>query len=47
MQNIMIYDTEDEKIEKICADNNITPAELIEALFTALEDNGIDFEDYI
>ena len=38
MQYILIYDTEAEKIDKVCEENNIAPAELIEMLMEFIDD---------
>lgn len=47
MMNINVYDIDDERIEKICEEKDITSAELIEALLDALENKEINLEDYI
>lgn len=47
MTRIAVYDIEAETIEKICDERDITPAELIEALISALEDDAINLEDYL
>lgn len=44
MTNITVYDTEAEAIERICEDNDVTEAELIEMLMDYINevkaDNG-------
>lgn len=44
MTNITVYDTEAEAIERICEDNDVTEAELIEMLMDYVDevkaDNG-------
>ena len=47
MERIWIYDAEDKKVEEICNKLDVTTAEVVEALFTALEENKIDLTDYI
>ena len=47
MKNITVYDIEENKIEKLCNEYDITEAELIEALLEAIEDNNINITDYI
>lgn len=47
MERIMVYDIEAKEIEKICADKDITEAELIEALISAVTAGDIDIDDYI
>jgi len=38
MRQISVYDTEAEAIERICEDNDVTEAELIEELMDYIED---------
>ena len=47
MERISIYDEEAKRIEFLATVNNTIEAEIIEALFTALDDNGIDLKDYL
>lgn len=47
MKSISVYDVEAKKIEKYCDEHSTTAAEVIEAMMTALEDEGIKLEDYI
>ena len=48
MKRIYVYDIEAGKIDKLCEENgNICEAEIIEALFLAMELNDIDINDYM
>jgi len=47
MKTISIYDEEAEIIGKINDNFNTTSAEVIEALFTALNENEIDLSEYL
>ena len=42
MQNILIYDVEANRIDKICDKYDITEAELIEALLDNVTDDELD-----
>ena len=47
MKKIDIYDIEDERIEKICEEQDITTAELIEALLDAVDAGEINLKDWL
>ena len=47
MTSITVYDTEADKIEKICKDYDTTEAEVIEALIEAIEYENIDLGDWL
>lgn len=47
MERISVYDNEANKIQHIAEDTNTTEPEVIEALFEALKDNGINIFDYL
>lgn len=47
MTKVTLYDIEANKIEAIAAETDNTPAEVVEAIFEALKDNGIKIEDYL
>lgn len=47
MTTISIYDEEAKTIDKISEDFNTTSAEIIAALFTALNEEEIDISDYL
>lgn len=42
MQNILIYDTEAKRIDKICDKYDVTEAELIEVLLDNVTDDELD-----
>lgn len=42
MTRINVYDTEAEMLEKICDDNDMTEAEVIELLFDYIDDMKAD-----
>ena len=42
MQNILIYDVEAKRIDKICDKYDVTEAELIEALLDNVTDDELD-----
>ena len=47
MTRIKVFDAEAERIKKIAEEKNVYDAEVIEALFDAIEDNGIDIYAYL
>lgn len=47
MKNLNVYDIEAEDIDKIADENDVTIAEVVEALMDAMRDNGIDIKDYL
>ena len=47
MTRIDVYDVDAKTLEDICDSHDITTAELIEAVVSALEDRAFDLEDYI
>lgn len=47
MKNLNVYDIEAEDIEQIADENDVTIAEVVEALMDAVRDNGIDIKDYL
>ena len=47
MQNITVYDTEAEDIKRLAEDTDTTEAEVVQAIFDAIKDNGIKVEDYL
>lgn len=47
MQNINIYDIESERIERLSIVLDVTAAEIVEALFDAIDKNDIDLEEYL
>lgn len=47
MERISVYDVEAKKIDQIAEVANTTQPEVIEALFEALKDNGINILDYL
>lgn len=47
MKNLNVYDIEAEDIEQIADENDVTVAEVVEALMDAVKDNGIDIGDYL
>ena len=47
MQNINIYDIEAERIERLSTLLDVTAAEIVEALFDAIDFEGIDLEEYL
>lgn len=44
MKNIMVYDTDSERINKAAEQNDMTEAEVIEYLLDILEDNNFEIE---
>ena len=42
MQNILVYDTEAKRIDKICDKYDVTEAELIETLLDNVTDEDLD-----
>lgn len=47
MQSISCYDIEGDRIEELCDQYDITAAELIEALISAVDDGTVDLGDYL
>ena len=47
MKQIKMYDTDFETIANICEDNNVDEWEVIEAMFDAIGDMGIDITEYM
>ena len=47
MKQIEVYDLDFEEIANICEDNNVDEWEVIEAMFDAIEDMGIDITEYM
>lgn len=47
MTRVNIYDIEAEKIDALEREHDASEAEIIQALFEALEDNDIDLKDYL
>ena len=47
MKNLNVYDIEAEDIEQIADDNDVSIAEVIEALMDAIRDNDIDIKNYL
>lgn len=47
MKTISAFDMEANRIEELAERCGVTPAEVIESLFTIVDDNNIDIEDYI
>lgn len=47
MKNLNVYDIEAEDIEKIAEENDVTIAEVVEALMDAVRDWDIDIKDYL
>lgn len=47
MTVINVYDTEADRIEKICNELDVTEAQVIEALFNALDWNDDSIEEFI
>ena len=47
MKQIKVYDTDFETIADICEDNNVDEWEVIEAMFGAIRDMGIDITEYM
>lgn len=47
MKNLNVYDIEAEDIEQIAEENDVTIAEVIEALMDAVRNGDIDITDYL
>lgn len=47
MKNLNVYDIEAEDIEQIADENDVTVAEVVEALMTAVKDWDIDLTKYL
>ena len=47
MKNLNVYDIEAEDIEQIADENDVSIAEVIEALMDAIRDNDIDIKNYL
>lgn len=47
MKRIEVYDIDFEEIADICEDNNVDEWEVIEAMFDAIKDMGIDITEYM
>ena len=47
MTNIGVYDIEAEKLEKLADDNDTSVAEIVEAIFDAINDAQINIGDYL
>ena len=47
MQNIRVYDLDFEEIANICEDNNVMEWEVIEAMFDAIREEGIDISEWL
>lgn len=47
MKNLNVYDIEAEDIEKLAEENDVTIAEVVEALMDAVRDWDIDIKDYL
>lgn len=47
MVSISVYDLEARKIEALADSKDTTPAEVIEAIFEAINDVGINIEEYL
>lgn len=47
MKNLNVYDIEAEDIWKIAEENDVTIAEVVEALMNAVKDWGIDLTKYL
>ncbi len=46
MTIINVYDTEADRIEKICNEHDVTEAQVVEALFNMLDWNDNSIEDF-
>lgn len=47
MTYIGVYDIEARQIESICEEHGVTEPELIEAIFTAIEEGEINIADWL
>lgn len=47
MQNITVYDTEADRINKLCEELDTTAAELVQAFFDIIDGEDIDITDYL
>ena len=47
MKQIEVYSVDFEEIADICEDNNVDEWEVIEAMFDAIKDMGIDITEYM
>lgn len=47
MQNIAVYDTEADRINKLCKELDVTAAELVQAFFDIIDGKDIDITDYL
>lgn len=47
MQNLYVYDIEAEDINKVADENDVSVAEVVEALMEAVKDNDIDLTEYL
>ena len=47
MKSISCYDIEEQRIEELCEEYDISEPELIEALISAVDDGTVDLSQYI
>ena len=47
MRNLNVYDIEAEEIEQVADENDVTVAEVVEALMDAMRNGDIDITDYL
>lgn len=47
MQSISCYDIEEKRIEELCAEYDVSEAELVEALIAAVDDGTVDLSQYL
>ena len=47
MKQVEVYSIDFEEIADICEDNNVDEWEVIEAMFDAIKDMGIDITEYM
>lgn len=47
MQNISVYDTEADRINALCEEEDTTAAELVQAFFDIIDGEDIDITDYL
>ena len=47
MRNLNVYDIEAEEIEQVADENDVTVAEVVEALMDAMRNGDINITDYL
>lgn len=47
MKSISVYDTDADRIDKICEEKYVSPAELIQTLLDMLDDDDIDLDEWL